>query len=112
MLELRKSPRFTTLAHARIPGVMEGENPLKDISITGCCVECQAGVVIKPDAQYELEIVPEKTAMVKNFNLAVEQKWMRPGEKGTEIGFIIVASPTGKQFQHYIDYLSYRNSAL
>lgn len=91
---------------------MQGDNPLKDISITGCCVESFAPVALQPGVQYELEIEPEKSAFVKNFVLMVEQKWIRPGEESTEIGFVIIASPKGKQFQHYIDYLSYRSSCL
>ena len=111
MLELRRSPRYPTRASASIPGVMEGENPIKDLSITGCCIESashtgQAGV------QYQLQIEPEKAAHIGNFQLLVEQKWVHTGENSTEIGFIIIASPKGKQFQHYIDYLAYRNSNL
>ena len=112
MLELRKSPRYRTSARAQIQGVMEGENLLKDVSITGCCVECSGKIDIQPGLQYQLDIEPERGALVGKFQLMVEQKWIRPGEKSTEIGFIITASPKGKPFQHYIDYLAYRNSTL
>ena len=110
MLELRKNPRYRTLARAHIPGVLDGENSLKDISITGCCIESAVQADIQPGVQYQLEIEPERAAKVGNFSLLVEQKWMRSGEGLIEIGFIIIASPKGKQFENYIDYLAYRNS--
>ena len=112
MLEHRRSPRYRASARAHIRGIMDGENLLKDISLTGCCVESPVNADIQPGIQYQLDIEPEKSASVGNFQLLVEQKWKRPGEISTEIGFLIIASPKGKQFQLYIDYLSYRNSAL
>ena len=112
MLENRKNPRFRTLALARIPGILEGENSLKDISITGCCIECSSAADLQPDTQYQMEIEPESASHIGSFQLMVEQKWICSKNKNTEIGFIIKASPKGKQFQYYIDYLAYRNSNL
>ena len=110
MLELRKNPRYRTLAKAYIPGILDGKNSLKDISITGCCVESASKTDIQPGVQYQLEIEPERAAKVGCFHLLVEQKWTRSGEKLIEIGFVIIASPKGKQFNDYIDYLEYRSS--
>jgi hypothetical protein len=100
------------LARARISGILEGENILKDISITGCCVECTVNAKIQTDTEYQLVIQPEKASRIGNFQLMVEQKWMRNEGYATEIGFIITASPKGKQFQRYVDYLAYRSSHL
>lgn len=110
MLENRKNPRYRTLARARIPGILEGENLLKDLSITGCCVECTAYSDIKPNTPYRLEIEPESVANIGDFDISVESKWIRAGDYSSEVGFNIVASPKGKHFQRYVDYLSYRSS--
>jgi hypothetical protein len=110
MLEKRKNIRYPTLAHARIPGVLEGENLLNDLSITGCCVECTVYVDIPEGTQLQMEIKPEKAAQIGNFQLVVERKWLRSGGHSSEIGFSIVASPKGKQFQRYVDYLAYRSA--
>jgi hypothetical protein len=110
MPDLRKDPRYGAFAKAHIAGVLDGENSLKDISITGCCVESAEKADIQPGVQYQLEIEPEGAAKIGSFCLVVEQKWMRPVEKLIEIGFVIIASPKGKQFNDYIDYLEYRNS--
>jgi hypothetical protein len=110
MPEFRKNPRYRTLAHACIPGVMEGENLLKDISVTGCCVESTVIVDVKPGTEYFIEIRPEVVSKIDKFKLQVERKWIRNDGYSTEVGFNIIASPKGKQFEYYIDYLAYRSS--
>jgi hypothetical protein len=111
MQENRKNRRYRTLAHARIPGVLEGETILKDMSITGCCVECTARSDLKPGVRYRMEIVPEDASRIGKFEVSVESRWVRAGSYASEVGFSIVASPRGKCFQRYVDYLDWRHSA-
>jgi hypothetical protein len=110
MTDNRKSQRFQTLAHARIPGTLEGDNLLKDLSVTGCCVECTSCADIKQDARYQLEVIPESASRIGSFELTVQTKWIRAGSYSSDVGFSIVASPRGKLFQRYVDYLGYRSS--
>jgi hypothetical protein len=110
MLDNRKNLRYRTLANARIPGILDGENLLKDLSVTGCRLECTACASIKPDNQYQIEILPESAAKIGSFELTAQVKWVRFGEYASEVGFIITASPKGKLFQRYVDYLEYRTS--
>jgi hypothetical protein len=90
--------------------VFEGEALLKDISITGCCIECTMQVDIKPHREYKIEILPESTANIGKFELAVESRWVRVSAYSCEAGFAVIASPKGKLFQRYVDYLSWRSS--
>ena len=110
MVEGRKSPRYHALATVRIRGVLEGDNLLKNLSITGCCVECTAYTEIRPQMQYNLEIEPESAAGIGEFVLPVECRWIRGGGYSSEIGFSIVSSPKGRLFQRYVDYLAYRSA--
>ncbi|MDR1277322.1 MAG: PilZ domain-containing protein [Treponema sp.] len=110
MLDNRKDHRYRTLAHARIPGVMEGENLLRDLSVTGCCIECTAHADLEPETQYRIEIIPESASHIGNFELTVQSKWIRSRGYASEVGFVIIASPKGKLFQRYVDYLDYRSS--
>jgi hypothetical protein len=98
------------MAHAQFSGMLGGECILKNISITGCCVECTGAVEIQPNAQCGLEIKPERESHIGSFELQVECKWVRHDDYDTELGFVIVASPKGRQFEHYVDYLAYRHS--
>ena len=110
MSDFRKNTRYQTLARAKIKGACEGETLLKDLSVTGCCVECTAYAGIEPKAQYKLEVIPESASKIDGFELLVESRWMRTENYSHEIGFVIIESPKGKQFQRYVDYLSWRNS--
>jgi hypothetical protein len=106
--ESRKNIRYRTLAKVRIHGILGEESLLKDLSVTGCCVECTSLADIQPNSQYKLEIIPEKAAKIGKFELEVEVKWLRSGADSGEVGFAITASPRGKLFQRYVDYLSWR----
>ncbi|GHV10768.1 hypothetical protein FACS189491_00850 [Spirochaetia bacterium] len=104
----RKNIRYRTLARVHIHGILGGESLLKDLSVTGCCVECTSLADIQPNNRYKLEIIPEKAAKIGKFELEVEVKWVRPGADSGEAGLAITASPRGKLFQRYVDYLSWR----
>ncbi|MDR1400092.1 MAG: PilZ domain-containing protein [Treponema sp.] len=110
MEEQRKSARYKTIARARIPALFEGESLLKDISITGCCIECTMQVEAHPDTKYGIVIEPEGSSRIGQFELIAEYRWNRSGSDACIIGFFIVEFPKGKQFQRYVDYLAYHSS--
>jgi hypothetical protein len=111
MFQKRKDLRYHTLAKAQMAGVFEGDALLKDLSITGCCIECTMQVDVTPNTPYKLVVIPEKSAKIGKFELVVESRWVRSGEYICEIGFSIVESPKGKLFGRYVDYLAWRSSA-
>jgi hypothetical protein len=110
MLENRKNMRYRTLAKARIADIFEGESLLKDLSITGCCVECTMYVDIKMNTRYKLTVLPESVTRIGEFELLVESKWIHAVGYSCDIGFNIIESPKGKLFQRYVDYLTWRSS--
>jgi len=109
MLDDRRSPRYRAMAHAQISGAPDDNCLLRNISITGCCVECHDAANIQPNAQYQLTIKPEGVSHIGSFQLDVECKWIRNDRSAAELGFAITASPKGKKFQRYVDYLAYRH---
>jgi len=110
MQDNRKNQRFKTTAQVHIPDIQKGENLLKDLSITGCCIECPFFTEIRLDKIYKLEIVPEVIAKIESFVLEVLPKWIRSVGDTGEVGFNVIASPKGKEFQNYVDYLAYRSA--
>jgi hypothetical protein len=110
MLENRKNSRYRTFARVKIPGVLGEESLLKDLSVTGCCVESTSYADIQPGIRYKLVIMPESASKIGDFELSVESKWIRSGGYSCEIGFSILESPKGKLFQRYVDYLTWRSS--
>jgi hypothetical protein len=121
MTENRKSPRYRTLARAKISsvdgkstmrrGANEGETLLKDLSITGCCVECTVYPDVKTGEKYSVNIIPETAANLGHFTLTVEAKWIHLMGYSCEIGFSVLESPKGKEFLRYVDYLAWRAEA-
>jgi hypothetical protein len=107
----RKNARYPTLARALVPAVFDGEALLKDLSITGCCVEYTMFVDVRPDIPYTLKVIPDSAAKIAPFELQVESRWVRSGGYSCEIGFTISESPKGRDFQRYVDYLAWRATA-
>jgi hypothetical protein len=111
MAENRKNSRYNTLARVKIPGILGEESLLKDLSVTGCCVESTSYAEVQSGVQYKLVIMPESASEIGDFELSVESKWIRAGGYSCEIGFSILESPKGKLFQRYVDYLTWRANA-
>jgi hypothetical protein len=111
MFENRKNVRYPTLARAVISAIHDGEALLKDLSITGCRVEYTMFVDVEPDTQYTVQILPDSAARIESFDLSVESRWVHADGYSCEIGFSITASPRGREFQRYVDYLAWRSTA-
>lgn len=106
----RKNVRYPSQARARVAESFEGDALLKDISITGCRIECTTYVDIKPNRVYKIEVIPETAANTGKFELTAEARWVRVSDSSCVAGFLITASPKGKLFQRYVDYLDWRSS--
>jgi hypothetical protein len=111
MFENRKNVRYPTLARAVISEIDDGEALLKDLSITGCRVEYTMFVDVKPNAPFTALILPDSAARIEPFELFVESRWVHADGYACEIGFVITASPKGRAFQRYVDYLAWRSTA-
>ncbi|MDR2176589.1 MAG: PilZ domain-containing protein [Treponema sp.] len=109
-IERRSHIRYRTFAKVKFRGIMEQESLLKDISITGCCVECTSLADIQVNSSYTLEIIPEVSSKISHFNLEVKAVWINVTGYSGDVGFVITASPRGKLFQRYVDYLSWKES--
>jgi hypothetical protein len=105
----RQNNRFPAQARVRIPEAFDGEALLKDISITGCGIESTMLIDIKPGDRFNMKIICESASHIGNFDIQVESKWVKMRDCACEVGFLITASPRGKQFQNYVDYLSFRS---
>ena len=108
--EYRSHTRYRSFARVKFRGLEVKENLLKNISVLGCCVECTSLADIQPEALYVLEIMPEAASKIGHFDLEVKTVWIRPSGYSGEVGFTITASPKGKLFQRYVDYLSWREA--
>jgi hypothetical protein len=109
--EQRKDRRYSSIARVQIPNAFAGDALLKDISITGCHIECTMHVDLQENSRHIITVLPEKNAHIGRFDLLVECKWIHPGSDSTNIGFTIEQSPGKKDFERYADYLSWRHDS-
>jgi hypothetical protein len=106
----RKNRRYPSIAKAQSPEAFSGDALLKDLSITGCCIECTMRPEINTGKNYKMSIFPEENSGIGSFELVVKCKWIRTVDYSCNMGFDIVQSPRGKTFQRYVDYLSWRSA--
>ena len=110
LIENRKTPRYPSIAHVRIPELFTGNALLKDISVAGCRIECTMHVEVQENSQYTITVLPEANTGVDSFDLLAECKWFQSGGDSCNIGFNIIKSPGKKDFERYVDYLSRRHT--
>jgi hypothetical protein len=104
----RSHVRHRAFARVKFRGHVGEENLLKDISVTGCRVECSSLANMQLDTAYVLEVIPEAGAKIGRFELEAQAVWIYPAGYSGDVGFRITASPKGKLFQRYVDYLSWQ----
>ena len=107
-IESRKNKRYPSIAKVKIPKVFTGDALLKDISVTGCRIECTMRTDVHEESTYAITIFPEDTAAIDSFNLLVDCKWVHSSGYSCDIGFDIKKSPGKRDFARYVDYLSWR----
>jgi hypothetical protein len=107
--EHRSHARHRSFARVKFRGHVGEENLLKDISVTGCRVECSSLANMQLNTPYILEVIPESGAKIGHFELEAMTVWIHPAGYSGDVGFQITASPKGKLFQRYVDYLSWRD---
>jgi hypothetical protein len=110
MFTERKTLRYGTMACAVIPGCFDGDALLKDLGVAGCRLESTTLMQLEPGRKCSVIIKPEAASGVDGFDIEAEVRWVREHEGVWEAGLFIVASPKGKFFQRYVDYLAYREA--
>jgi hypothetical protein len=106
----RKNHRYPSIARAVLPKFFSGDALLKDLSVTGCCIECTMRVDVEIGGSYRLRIIPEEASGIGHFEVTAECRWFRPAEYSCDIGFAVTKSPKGKPFARYVDYLVWRSN--
>lgn len=113
MNENRINPRFKTIGQAYIAGIIDKGLLLKNISITGCCLKSTVKTdKIKIGENYTIKIKSRNFFKNYEFDIKAECKWLRKASAYGEIGFNITVSPTGKNFQNYVDFITAHSTLI
>jgi hypothetical protein len=104
----RKHQRFPDDSTVELGGSLDQRGKLVDLSVTGVRVVFDAKQKLKGEKEYALKIRPGKAPDLRPFSLIVKLVWSDTRDHCTEAGFAVVSSPTGDEFQHYLDFISYK----
>jgi hypothetical protein len=110
MYEKRAVPRYVSLAQARLDHIDYTLGFLRDLSITGCRLEFSVAIALDTGKEYKIIIYPEEVSHIEPFEIIGENRWNRAGYDAFESGFFFRSSPTGKAFERYLDYLTWRTN--
>jgi hypothetical protein len=100
----REAPRYVTNGSILIAGY-EGEGLLKNISVTGCCLESVTYIAIVPDKVYQVTIVPAANIKLTPFTLNMIVTWTKSSEMSFETGFSIENDQKNTQMERYVELL-------
>jgi hypothetical protein len=99
-----RAPRYDSLALVRVNG-FEGQALLKNVSVTGFCMQSKTYANFTPGNKYTMQIFPEKSTGLRTIETEVEVRWIRSEVSKFEVGFLITQLAAGREMEKYVDYL-------
>jgi hypothetical protein len=99
-----RAPRYDSLAAVRVNG-FEGQALLKNISITGFCMQSKTFANLTPGKQYTMYISPEASTGLATIEVEVEVRWIRSEVSRFDVGLLIAKPLLNKTMDTYINYL-------
>jgi hypothetical protein len=106
---IERAPRYKSLASISING-FDGEALLKNISITGFCMESKTFVNITPGTTYGMHIVPEVSTSLEQFDVEVEARWVLSEVFRFDVGFLLTKTQSRKDMDRYIEFLKQKGA--
>ena len=103
----RKERRYSASARVQMN---EAVLLLKDVSLSGGCIQSDEFLEIVPNGNYTILIIPEAESRVDTFEVDIVSRWVRMKRNGSETGFIVVVPPGNRVMEHYIKYLKTRTA--
>ncbi|MDR2607973.1 MAG: PilZ domain-containing protein [Treponema sp.] len=98
-----RAPRYSSVAFIEVND-FEGRALLKNISVTGFCMQSKTYANLIPGEKYIMHIFPEKSAGLKVIEAEVEVRWVRSEVSRFDVG-LLIAKSSGRDMEKYIDYL-------
>jgi hypothetical protein len=99
-----RAPRYDSFAAIRING-FEGEALLKNISLTGFCMQSKTYADLSPGETYFIQIIPESLTGLAKFDVEVEVRWVRSEVSKFDVGLLLTKTQSRLEMDKYIDFL-------
>jgi hypothetical protein len=103
----RGLPRFASIGSISVEG-FEGEGLLKNVGLSGCCLESVTYVAVEPNRVYQATIKPSADINMKPFNLGLVVKWTKSCETFFEAGFSVEGGKKNPFLDRYVKQLRVR----
>lgn len=104
VFQKRETPRFVAGGGISIEG-FEGEGLLKNICVSGCCLESVTYVAIVPSQVYQIRIDPRPGINMEPFTARFKASWTRSSESAFEAGFSLETGRQDQRLQRYVEQL-------
>ena len=98
----RKEKRYPANAQVQME---ESALLLKDVSLSGGCIQSDDFMEVIPNGNYTIMIIPEEESQLETFTVDIVSRWVRMKRTGSESGFIMIIPPGNMIVEHYIEYL-------
>jgi hypothetical protein len=98
-----RAPRYSSVAFIEVNG-FEGRALLKNISVTGFCMQSKTYANLIPGEKYIMHIFPGKSTGLNTIESEVEARWVQSEVSMFEVGLLITKS-SGRDMEKYVDYL-------
>jgi hypothetical protein len=108
--KVTRAPRYDSFAAVRING-FEGEALLKNISITGFCMESKTYADLGPGKKYLMQIFPEDSTGLPKFDVEVEVRWVRSEVSKFDVGLLLTKTQSRLEMDKYIGFLKLKTPA-
>jgi hypothetical protein len=102
--QVKRAPRYGSLALVGINGY-EGMAVLRNISQSGFRLESKTFVDMDMGAVYVMQITPEASSGISQFEIPVEIRWIESSPEKFIAGFMLTQS-SNRLFQKYVEYCS------
>jgi hypothetical protein len=108
--KVARAPRYDSFAAIRVNG-FEGEALLKNVSITGFCMESRTVANLKPGEKYFIQVIPESSTGLTQFDVEVEVRWARSEVSKFDVGLLLTQTQSQKELEKYINFLKLKTRA-
>jgi hypothetical protein len=102
---VERAPRYDSYALVKVNG-FEGQALLKNISLTGFCMQSKTYANLTPGTTYSISILPEASSGLKAIAADVEVRWVRSEVSNFEVGLFITKPSAGREMEKYVEYLA------
>ena len=105
IVDKRKHNRITEIGKVESQDLCIFPGVLVDVSKVGCRVRFPTSFLVDTDLDYELKLSPVRHDFVDPLFITVKPVWQNASTDSTEVGFLILNSPSSKLFDAYIEKL-------